>query len=757
MKKFTLWAASAAFAACMGLGHAVQPYSAWTKYREVLINTTNANGGANVAGAVTSIPILVRLTNASEAAGANVLSEALAGGADIRFTDSTGTVALGHDVDTWTASSAAVWVHVPTVAGNAVTKVRLYWNRSGAPTVPGTAFGSASNFLGVWHMGNSANPVDPRPNAVAGGNPATPVNLTNVDNTFKPGAIGMSDTLRSLNTDQTTSDYFDLGDGYADFGSGQVTLSMWVWRTSVNNSWNQFLSFGNDANLDNIWMGKRGSAAMNFTFEVPPPTSHIDAAGALLNNQNQWIHLVATNNAGTSQLYVDGVEVMTGTTGAPTAVNRVQNYIARSVDAWADRNLRGKVDEVRVSNAHRTANWVKLDYETQKLTATAVTLGATQTPAAPPLAYLVKNASFLINQAITPIGNVTNGTVSGNFTIAPALPTGLAFNATTGVISGTPTQAAAAASYVVTVTVNGSAARDTLNLAVTSGTPPGVPLTVSATGGNAQATVSWSAPASSGSSAITGYLARATQDTAKSCAWTTGALSCVITGLTNGTSYTFVVRASSAAGTSAFSAASAAVTPATVPGSPTAVTATVASATSVLVTWTAPTSTGGLPVTDYYVTGAPGGQLCYSPAVASPSCTVTGLTAGVSYTFTAVAANAAGNSPASAPSNAVTPGGTGIFSGYAIRVTGSSKPFSFALTKKAAEATDALTMTISDVYGRTVWSRTVNPKKEGVTQIVWNGRATTGRAVSAGMYIVRVAAVNGGATSEFIQKAADVK
>src|SRR5205085_8841956 len=61
---------------------------------------------------------------------------------------------------------------------------------------------------------------------------------------------------------------------------------------------------------------------------------------------------------------------------------------------------------------------------------------------------------------------------------------------------------------------------------------------------------------------------------------------------------------------------------------------------------------GGSPITQYKVTASPGGQTASGSG--SPI-TVTGLTPGTSYTFTVSATNAAGESPQSAASNAVTP------------------------------------------------------------------------------------------------------
>jgi len=89
-------------------------------------------------------------------------------------------------------------------------------------------------------------------------------------------------------------------------------------------------------------------------------------------------------------------------------------------------------------------------------------------------------------------------------------------------------------------------------------TKPDAPTGVSATsGGNASTTVSWTAP-SDGGSAITSYTA--TSNAGQTCTSTT--TSCSVTGLTNGTAYTFTVTATNSIGVSDPSSASSAITPA---------------------------------------------------------------------------------------------------------------------------------------------------------------------------------------------------
>lgn len=80
----------------------------------------------------------------------------------------------------------------------------------------------------------------------------------------------------------------------------------------------------------------------------------------------------------------------------------------------------------------------------------------------------------------------------------------------------------------------------------------------------------------------------------------------------------------------------------------------VAGVNSAAVTLAAPYD-GGSPITGYTVTSIPAGGVDAAAGTLSLQRTITGLTAGVSYTFTATATNAKGTSPASDPSTAVVP------------------------------------------------------------------------------------------------------
>jgi hypothetical protein len=249
---------------------------------------------------------------------------------------------------------------------------------------------------------------------------------------------------------------------------------------------------------------------------------------------------------------------------------------------------------------------------------------------------------------------VSNGGSSITAYIVTANPGGATATWSSGALTATVTGLTNGVPYTFTATATTALATGSASLpssAVTPAAPLSAPTNVSATTGNAQAVVTWTAPVSNGGSSITAYTVTANPGGATA-SWSSGALTATVTGLTNGTAYTFTVTATNSIGASSASSNSSAVTP-TALGAPTNVSA-VASSTQAVVTWTVPVSNGGSSITAYTVTASPGGATATWSSGALTA-TVTGLTNGVPYTFTATATTALATGPASLPSSAVTP------------------------------------------------------------------------------------------------------
>jgi Ca2+-binding RTX toxin-like protein len=198
---------------------------------------------------------------------------------------------------------------------------------------------------------------------------------------------------------------------------------------------------------------------------------------------------------------------------------------------------------------------------------------------------------------------------------------------------------------------------------------PGAPTAVTAAAGNGSATVSFTPPGDPGSSPITSF--QVVAETGGTVAATvTGvaptATTAVVPGLTNGTAYTFRVRAVNAVGASPLSAASAPVTPttgATAPGAPVIGVAQAGGnggAITARAAWTPPASNGGSAITGYRVRAlrmsAAGAVLATTTSAVQPAAArrlVMTLPVTGNYRFTVEAINAIGTGPQSARSNLV--------------------------------------------------------------------------------------------------------
>ena len=319
------------------------------------------------------------------------------------------------------------------------------------------------------------------------------------------------------------------------------------------------------------------------------------------------------------------------------------------------------------------------------------------------------NGSPIISYTVTPwIGDQAQTQLATTVTGSPPTTSATVTNLTNGT------------TYTFTVTASnliGTGPASSASNAVTPAAPtaPGAPTGVTASAGNGTASVSWTAPSNGGSAitsyTITPYISGVAQTSlASTITGSPPATNTTITGLTNGTTYTFAITATNAVGTGPASVQSNAVTPSgpTLPGAPTGVSAT-AGLNSAAVSWTAP-SNGGSAITTYtitpYISGVAQNSLASTITGSPPATntTITGLTGGTTYTFTVTATNAVGTGPASTQSNAVTP----------TSPTAPAAPT--GVTATAGNGSAGVSWTAPGNGGSAITSYTITPYISGVAQ-----------------------------------------
>jgi hypothetical protein len=280
-----------------------------------------------------------------------------------------------------------------------------------------------------------------------------------------------------------------------------------------------------------------------------------------------------------------------------------------------------------------------------------------------------------VAEAISYIATISPTTAAGVSTVAIAgqATASYVFEGLTG---GT--------SYSFTVKTKNVAGLDSLassTVTFVAQSIPGDAATVSAIAANADAevTLTWTAPINLGGLALGNYAITGNNNFAEITAANTLTTK-VITGLTRGTSYTFTIKASNSLGSAAGVSFASVMAP-SVPGAPTAVSASVSGST-VSVSWSAPTNTGGtgFAISGYtaYLINTSNNDVA-SSAVAGLSTTFSSVANGT-YTVKVLATNIVGDGSRSTPSGSVTsPAASGGGGG------GSSSSATTAADKAAAD------------------------------------------------------------------------
>jgi hypothetical protein len=324
----------------------------WKYSQKVSFNTTVA--GANVPGNVINFPALLRLDKSNFD-----FSSAQANGSDIRFTKANGTK-LSFEIEQWDApnKNAEIWVKIDTIYGNDNAQpFVMFWGASAATMASNSAavFDTGNGFQGVWHMGQSQGPVlDATVNNYNG-------TLSDTAPLAATGAIGNCMRFNGKNNFITIPGTANSTLNFPE--QGNYSVSAWVFVDTLDTLYAKIIEKNNFQYKLQIDCFKAWSFS-EFENGVGYRLTNYRASSGL------WVYLVGVRSGASQYLYVNG-QCVTNTmyTLSDTAGRRASTdvYIGKASpgNPVPGCYFKGRIDEARIENRARTADWIKLSYMNQ--------------------------------------------------------------------------------------------------------------------------------------------------------------------------------------------------------------------------------------------------------------------------------------------------------------------------------------------------------------------------------------------------------
>ncbi len=325
--------------------------SSW-QYRQP-INITAGMTSANL----TDFPVLIKIAEP----GDSVFTQAQADGDDIVFTDSTG-LKLDHELEKFDPATGelVVWVKLPVLSSTADTAIYMYYGNSSATNQqnPETLWGNSyvmvqhlSETTGQQHLDSTSNNYDSTSVIVAAQGTA--------------GKIGGADEFTVNNAvtipDPGFNSLLDLS------GSGPVTFSAWVYaRTTGEYGIGGIFSKGGNVGDTNGYKfsfedGNCGPSQLS-----PSRAGKWNGPCTSALPLNTWVYAVYVYDPSTSpathSVYFNDLAdpLLIRDSNAAVDTSTAFKIGEYSVGSWD-----GYIDEVRVSNAARSAAWIQAEYNNQ--------------------------------------------------------------------------------------------------------------------------------------------------------------------------------------------------------------------------------------------------------------------------------------------------------------------------------------------------------------------------------------------------------
>ena len=341
------------------------------------ITVTGYTGGETLA----DFPVLVRFAEGSPAGFQyNFVRD---DGSDLRFVDSDGNL-LPFEIDEWNrAGESYVWVKMPEYRNGA--KITAYWGAKSGKAIPAAPdpTGTWSAYDGVWHMNEQISAEEAATtssrDSTTGANHAMPTNGAAgavAEMVSVPGAIGRA-RVNSTSASVQHGNRLLLSNAYAH--DGVFSFSGWFHMYS-NVNVQQFAGNKTSGLTGNGW----GFESVNGNWGRMFMRGNAGSSGGgntTGNFRDGWLYVVVVYNNGVGRLYTSGVQLGYDMNNIAKVAN-TSNPIAFGANSDGSAySLSGAYDEIRISPAVRSADWIKAEYD--QIAGSPLTWGRISEPESP--------------------------------------------------------------------------------------------------------------------------------------------------------------------------------------------------------------------------------------------------------------------------------------------------------------------------------------------------------------------------------------
>jgi len=367
----------------------------WEFRKEITLSLNTATG---VGSDLTDFPVLISFTDTE------LIQTKESLGRDFVFTESDGKTVLSHEIEKFdnTTGELIAWVKLPTMSASSTTDIYIYYK---GDTI---GFNSADvwndDYVLVWHLNQTStgtvgefrdatsNSNDGR----GGGGNKVGYNAVRIPH-LTDGQIGTGQQLKGPTTTgsgEGTGDMIWTHSLIQGMPSRDVTIELWVGDITnspgTGSNYNDMVGFctTHTNQLKNQWsnhlvLWKAKDITMAAKRQHYVSNVGINVEGNNAASFTNWNHIVAVYNmkdadgtVGASNLYVNGV------LAASQTKSQNDNVVLRTTDlrmvlggdidgasgnncAKVNNELKGKVDELRISSGLRTADYAAATYYNQ--------------------------------------------------------------------------------------------------------------------------------------------------------------------------------------------------------------------------------------------------------------------------------------------------------------------------------------------------------------------------------------------------------